>query len=123
MTNANLTDTTYPIAVHVTVDIYGKGTATCFPPTATPTLPNTTLDFTIVTSGWNFDPTIGIVVTNPGTQFPNAPWLGTTTATLLDLNTDTNEYSYTVNVVKATTGELVSHDPMIKNGGISTCDD
>jgi hypothetical protein len=123
MTNASLTDTPYPITVHVTVDIYGKGTATCFPPIATPTVPNTMLDFTIVTSGWNFDPTIGSVVTSPGTQFPNPATLGTTTATLLDLNTDTSEYAYVVTVVKASTGEVVRHDPLIKNGGISTCDD
>lgn len=129
MTTPDPASNPYPIGVHVTVDIHGKPTCTCDPPTAGPTTPGVTLAFTILTTPWVFDdrtPTVPIVITtaDPTGQFPNPPVVTSpTTATLYDVNSDTVGYLYKVNVYNPTNGDSLDHDPMIKNGGATTCDD
>ena len=116
---------TYPIAVYVTVNQHGVATCTCAPVQANLSPPpDVTLSYTLnAPAGWVFPDTGAVIVPAPGDQFPEpsvtAP--GGMSATLLDLNTDSNTYNYTVCVVKSATGECVLHDPAIKNGGVSMC--
>lgn len=117
--------TPYPIAVYVTVNQHGVATCTCAPVSADlPSTPNITLTYALnAPAGWVFPTTGAVVVASPSNQFPDPSITAPDgmSATLGDLNTDANSYNYTVSVVKTATGECLTHDPIIKNGGMGMC--
>ncbi len=77
------------------------------------------LKFVLKTDGYVFPQADAVVVSNPGTEFPEpSKTIGPddTKATLLDRNTGPGTFTYTVIVKKVATGEFFRHDPMIDNG-------
>jgi hypothetical protein len=115
-----LDDSNVPVSVNVTVNKHGVATCTCSPSPAPVTVPNSTITFTLTAPvGWEFPDAGAVVVPSPADQFPDPSVTqpGNLVATLFDVNSDTNEYTYTVHVQQGST--KVKHDPLIKNGGIS----
>ena len=79
--------------------------------------PNVYLKFELQTTGYKFPTSNAVVVSSPGTQFPDASqtWESGLTVTLLDVNSQTGDYSYSVYVQPDTGGPLLRHDPTIRN--------
>jgi len=80
---------------------------------------NVVLKFEVQTAGYVFPPSGAVVVDDAGVQFPEpSRTIGPkdTVALLLDLNTDTGAYKYTVAVQRVASGEVLRLDPTIQNG-------
>lgn len=102
---------------NVTVTTDGT-TVTCTPSTVLVTNPNTLVVFNLTTSGYNFPATGAIVVTTPNTDFPYASWtVKPQLCGVFDSNGVSGDFKYTCNVVVTATGQVLSLDPIIKNGG------
>jgi len=111
------TDQSSPVDVVVTVGADNK--PVCTPDTVMARGRNVVLMFAVQTAGYVFPATGAVVVTNPGSQFPQpSRTIGPndSRATLLDLNTDAGTYKYTVAVQRVAGGEVLHLDPIIKNG-------
>jgi hypothetical protein len=82
---------------------------------------NVLVVFTLATDGWHFPASGAIVVTTPGSDFPYSAWtVKPQQAAILDLGANLGDYEYTVTVVNDATGQVVTLDPVIKNGN-PTC--
>lgn len=78
---------------------------------------NALIVFTLSTDGYNFPPTNAIVVNTPNSDFPYASQtVKPQEASILDLANNVGEYEYTVTVVNTATGQVISLDPVIRNG-------
>ncbi len=101
--------------VIVTVD---AGNVVCTPSTVNVSNPDTLVVFSLTTSGYNFPATGAIVVTTPNTDFPYASWtVKPQMCGVFDSNGVSGDFKYTCNVVVTATGQMLSLDPIIKNGG------
>lgn len=101
----------------VNVSVSSMGIISCSPDPVPVSGSNATITYNLLTAGYKFPGTSAVVVTNPGSQFPN----GSVTAssilvTLLDVNSDSNSYKYTVNLVRTSDNAPLSLDPTIENG-------
>lgn len=101
----------------VNVSVSSMGIISCSPDPVPVSGSNTTITYNLLTSGYKFPGTSAVVVSNPGSQFPN----GSVTAssilvTLLDVNSDSNSYKYTVNLIRTSDNSPLSLDPTIENG-------
>jgi hypothetical protein len=101
----------------VNVSVSSTGIISCSPDPVPVSGSNATITFNLHTSGYAFPGNLAVVVSNPGSQFPN----GSVTAssilvTLLDVNSDSNSYKYTVNLIKTADNSALSLDPTIENG-------
>jgi hypothetical protein len=104
---------------HVTVTVDPSGTVGCDPNPLPTDGRNVILKFVLITEGYVFPKEGAVVVTDPGTEFPEPSKTlppNDTKATLFDRNTGPGDFRYTVTVQKVATGELLRHDPMIENG-------
>lgn len=107
-----------PTVKHVNVSINEAGQVVCTPETANVNGANALIVFHLETAGYAFPASNAVVVSNPGTQFPYPSWTAYPGyAALFDADGDTNNYSYTVNVVELSTGQTLSADPTVKNNG------
>jgi len=110
-------DTKVPNHVRVTVDSSDK--VFCDPNPLPADGRDIKLKFVLKTDGYVFPQTDAVVVSNPGTEFPEpSQTIGPddTKATLFDRNTGPGTFTYTVTVKKVATGEFFRHDPSINNG-------
>ena len=106
-----------PNHVHVTVDSSDK--VFCDPNPLPADGRDIKLKFVLKTAGYVFPQTDAVVVSDPGTEFPEpSKTIGPedTKATLFDRNTGPGSFAYIVTVKKLLTGELLKHDPTIENG-------
>jgi hypothetical protein len=103
---------------HVSVTVDSSGAVSCSPNTANLSGSNVLVVFRLDTPGYAFPVDNAVVVNNPGSQFPYPSWTAYPGyAALFDLDSNTAEYSYTVNVIELSTGRTLSVDPAIKNNG------
>jgi hypothetical protein len=108
--------TSNPSQVTVTVDASGK--PACSPDPVSVRGRDALLMFQLQTAGYVFPKDAAVVVSDPGSQFPQPSRTlppNDTTATLLDRNTDAGAFKYTVTVKNVATGQLVPLDPTIIN--------
>ena len=76
----------------------------------------TLIIYDLQSAGYAFPETGAIVVTSPGSQFPYAAWVPSSScAALLDLNTSTGDFHYTASAVHLASGETLRIDPTIRN--------
>ena len=76
------------------------------------------LVFTLSADGFRFRTAKAIELDSPVDDFPFASWtISDTQAALFDRNQVADTFSYTVTLVNIKTGEELSVDPEIKNGG------
>ena len=110
--------TELPLPVkQVGVSIDAEGTIHVKPDPVVVDTNNALVVFTLATDGWHFPATGAIVVTTPNSDFPYSAWtVKPQQAAILDLGNDVGEYEYTVTIVNNATGQVVSLDPVIKNG-------
>ncbi|HSI60590.1 MAG TPA: hypothetical protein VLA16_23745 [Ideonella sp.] len=102
----------------VTVSVDASQTITVSPDPVTVNGNNVLIVFGLATSGYKFPNSNAVVVTSPGAQFPYPVWtISNTQAALLDVNDETGDYKYTVNLVNIATGAPISLDPSIRNEG------
>jgi len=74
--------------------------------------------FTLGTDGYRFKKTKAIALDTPVDDFPYSSWTITDTqCCLFDHNKNPDVWKYTVTLVNVKTGEEISVDPEIKNGG------
>ena len=105
-------------AANVVVTVDANNQPVCTPDTVFARGRNVVLKFEVQTAGYVFPTTGAVVVTNPGSQFPDpSRTIGPndTLATLLDLNTDKGTFKYTVAVQRVAGGEVLRLDPSIQN--------
>lgn len=105
-----------PNRVIVKVDADGK--PTCTPAILSVSAPSVDLLFILQATGYVFPASNAVVVTNPGTQFPNGSQTvppANTRATLYDANTLPGDFAYTVTVQHVASGQQSSVDPTIRN--------
>jgi len=103
------------VHVQVTIDAT-SGLPACAPNPVPVTAPNTLIVFDLATAGYKFPASGAVVVNTPGDDFPYACWrTDNRTASLYDAGDDNLAYAYTVSVVKTSTGETFSLDPVIDN--------
>lgn len=111
--NAPAVDATADVLVSVTAG----GDVVCTPDPVVVKTTKSTLVFRLVTPGWEFRAQDAIVVSQPGTEFPEpsktAP--GGSKATLFDRDRSVGSYAYTVNVWQPSTGRTGTVDPTIEN--------
>jgi hypothetical protein len=102
---------------HVDVTVDGNGTIQCTPDPVSARGGNAVLKFDLQTSGYVFPDSGAIVITDPGTQFPDPSQTqpSKTTVHLNDRNTERGDFKYTVTVKRLSDGQLIEHDPIIKN--------
>jgi hypothetical protein len=108
--------TSNPSRVTVTVD--ASGTPVCSPDPVRVRGRDAQLMFELQTAGYVFPKDGAVVVSDPGSQFPQPSRTlppHDTTATLLDRNTEVASFKYTVTVKNIATGQLVPLDPIIQN--------
>jgi hypothetical protein len=80
---------------------------------------NALVVFTLSTDGYHFPADGAVVVTTPNSDFPYESWtVKPQQAALLDLGKNVGEFKYSVTVVDNATGQSITLDPIIKNGGI-----
>jgi len=106
--------------VPVTVKVSDTGEISCDPNPASidPGATAVLLVFTLVTGGYRFKKTKAIALDTPVPDFPYSSWTITDTqCCLFDHNKNPDVWKYTVTLVNTQTGEEISLDPEIKNGG------
>jgi hypothetical protein len=100
----------------VTVTVNAGGRPACSPDPVPARGHDALLTFTLQASGYIFPRDNAVVVSNPGSQFPQPSHTPTDTmATLLDRNTEGGSFKYTVTVQEVGTGRLIELDPTIEN--------
>jgi len=101
----------------VRVTVGAGGAVSCNPDPVPARGKNVHIKFDLVTAGYVFADTDAIVVSNPGTQFPEPSKTknGGSTATILDKNTERGQFKYTVRLKDSATGRLIEFDPTINN--------
>ena len=111
--DAPASDATADVLVAVTAG----GDVVCTPDPVVVKSTQTTLVFRLVTPGWEFRARNAIVVSQPGTEFPESSKTaaGGRKATLLDRDRRVGSYAYTVTVVQPSTGRVGTVDPTIEN--------
>jgi len=124
-TDATLAERSTPAAVaadgqalaDVTVTVSADGDVSCAPDPLVVSVARKTIVFRMATAGWNFAPQNAIVVSQPGSDFPQPSKTlpGGRLATLLDLDLTAGAYAYTINVYEPSTGRKGSVDPTIEN--------
>lgn len=101
---------------HVLVKVDAAGTITCLPEVLSVSGANVLIAFRLDGANWVFPDTGAVVVGGGGSQFPIPAWtINPKLAALLDSDTSTGEFSYTVQVQHTSTGRRVRLDPTIKN--------
>ena len=106
------------VEVTVTTDPSGKAVIVCNPNPVHIMVPNSLLAFNLRTPGWHFKGTGAVVIAGTFADFPYPSWtLNATTAGLFDACNQADQFDYTLTVLHDTTGEEVSVDPIIDNGG------
>jgi hypothetical protein len=108
--------TSNPSQVTVTVD--ASGTPVCSPDPVRARGRDALLMFELQTAGYVFPKDAAVVVSDPGSQFPQPSRTlppHDTTATLLDRNTEVGSFKYTLTVKHVASGRLVPLDPTIQN--------
>lgn len=107
------------VIVDVSIDAESRTRITCDPPVRTVTEtegPDVSIHFRLRGDDWVFPDTDAIVVTDGGDQFPEpSDTVRPRLAKLLDCNSATGTFSYTVTVQNRVTGQRSSIDPVIKN--------
>ncbi len=106
-----------PNHVYITVDASGK--VHCDPNPLPADGRNIELKFVLEAGGYVFPEDNAVVVSDPGTEFPEPSQTlppENTKATLHDRNTGPGTFRYTVTVQEVATGKHLRHDPMINNG-------
>jgi hypothetical protein len=111
--SANLQGTIKNVSVTVT-----GGVVACTPPTVNVSNPDTLVVFNLATSGYNFPATAAIVINTANTDFPYASWtVKPQLCGVFDANGVSGDFKYTCTVVETATGQVLSLDPVIRNGG------
>ncbi len=101
----------------VNVSVSSTGIISCSPDPVPVNGSNATITFNLHTSGYAFPSNAAVVVSNPGSQFPNPSVTASSIlVTLLDVNSDSNRYKYTVHLVNTADNSPLSLDPTIENG-------
>jgi len=102
---------------HADVTVDDSGTIHCNPEPLPARGNNAVLKFDLLTSGYVFPDSGAIVVTSPGTQFPDPSQTqpNKTTVHLSDRNDQRGDFKYTVIVKRVSDGQLIEHDPIIQN--------
>jgi hypothetical protein len=101
----------------VNVSVSSTGMISCSPDPVPVSGANATITFNLHTSGYAFPSNAAIVVSNPGSQFPNPSTTASSIlVTLFDVNSDSNSYKYTVTLVNTSDNSQLSLDPTIENG-------
>jgi hypothetical protein len=102
---------------HVVVKVAADGTMTCLPDELDVSGANVLIAFRLDGNGWVFPDSGAVVVSGGGSQFPIPSWtVNPKLAALLDCDTATGSFSYTVTVQDSTSGRRMHLDPTIKNG-------
>jgi len=106
-----------PSLADVTVTVSAEGDVSCTPDPLVVSVTKTTIVFRMATAGWNFTPQNAVVVSRPGTDFPQPSQTlpGGRLVKLLDRDLQVGSYAYTVNVYEPSTGRKGSVDPTIEN--------
>jgi len=101
----------------VTVTVDASGNIQCAPDPVSARGNNAVLKFDLQGSGFVFPDDNAIVVTSPGTQFPDPSQTqpSKTSVHLKDLNTARGDFKYTVTVKRVSDGQLFELDPIIRN--------
>ena len=102
----------------VTVTVDANGAIACTPDPVHARGPSALLKFELRAAGYVFPQTGAVVIDDASPQFPQPSRTvppGNTTATLLDLNTQSGTFKYTVTVQQTDTGRLLSFDPTVRN--------
>jgi hypothetical protein len=101
----------------VNVSVSSIGIIACSPDPVPVSGASATITFNLVTTGYTFPASGAIVVPSPANQFPDpSSTVSSTTATLLDVNSDSNDYKYVVRVVRSSDNQPLDLDPTIQNG-------
>lgn len=101
----------------VSVSVSSIGAIACSPDPVPVSGADATITFNLVTSGYTFPASGAIVVPAPSNQFPNpSSTVSSTTATLFDVNSDSNTYKYVVRVIRSSDNVPLDVDPLIENG-------
>ncbi len=101
---------------HVLVKVDTAGTVTCLPEVLNVSGANVLIAFRLDATNWSFADTGAVVVSGGGSQFPIPSWtVNPKLAALLDCDTSTGSFSYTVTVQHNSTGQRVRLDPQIRN--------
>jgi len=101
---------------HVLVKVDAAGTITCLPEVLNVSGADVLIAFRLDGTNWVFPDTGAVIVSAGGTQFPIPSWtINPKLAALLDCDTSTGDFSYTVQVQHTSTGRRVRHDPQIRN--------
>lgn len=110
------TEDNYPGVRTVRVWVDGRGQPRAVPEEVDVSGSGVLIQFLLMSEGWNFPSSDAVTVNGGGTQFPYPSWTqGPHRASLLDANTDTGTFQYTIAVVNTRTGDRVLLDPTIKN--------
>ena len=108
--------------VSVMVDS-NTGEITCLPNPVKVAKQGGLISFTMSTPGYAFRNKDAIIVDLPDPDFPFPSWtINAVTATILDLNNTKASFEYSVYVVDTATGDEISVDPIIENGGVNIHD-
>lgn len=101
----------------VSVSVSTVGVIACNPDPVPVSGANATLTFNLVSSGYTFPANGAIVVPAPSNQFPDpSSTVSSTTATLFDVNSDSNSYKYVVRVIRSSDNQPLDLDPTVENG-------
>lgn len=109
--------TNQPNHVVVTVDANGK--PACTPDPVPARGKNITMHFALAADGYVFRDENAVVVSDPGSQFPQPSQTEAngTKATLHNHNTECADFKYTVYLKQLATGAVIDLDPIIQNEG------
>ncbi|HEV8315617.1 MAG TPA: hypothetical protein VGQ23_21355 [Burkholderiaceae bacterium] len=103
---------------HIAVTVDASGNVACNPDPVPVRGSNATLRFEVQTTGYAFPDNDAVIVSDPGTQFPDPSHTqgpSNTSATLHDNNTTAGSFKYTVTVKRLSDGQLIPYDPTILN--------
>ena len=101
---------------HVLIKVDIAGVVTCQPEVLNVSGADVLIAFRLDATNWSFPDTGAVVVSGGGSQFPIPSWtVNPKQAALLDCDTSTGSFSYTVTVQNNTTGQRKSLDPQIRN--------
>lgn len=78
---------------------------------------NALVVFSLGTDGYHFPATGAVVVTTANSDFPYSAWtIKPQQAAILDLGNHAGDFEYTITVVDNATGQVITLDPVIRNG-------
>jgi hypothetical protein len=99
--------------ISVTVDDKGKISADPNPLSVGQSNGNVTIKWVMDTPGWEITDVSGL----PNSEFPTSGKDGGTGWKVTDKNDNTNDYRYQVTATHTESGQVLRHDPTIRNGG------